>query len=111
MKGSNLGANRLTKQPASNQALKGSLHSTGTRGLQRKDKCLPPREGGATYLMCETVPLGEAFSQDMKLLQAAKEKQMKKAILKRKPEKQAKSQEKVGAQREVSIFSRTALST
>ena len=30
MKNSNLGANRLTKQPASNQTLKGSLHSTGS---------------------------------------------------------------------------------
>ena len=47
----------------------------------------------------------------MKLLQAAKEKQIKKTILKRKPEKQAKRQEKVGAQKEVSIFSSAALST
>ena len=30
MKNSNLGANRLTKQPAYNQAVKGSLHSTGS---------------------------------------------------------------------------------
>ena len=74
MKGSNLGANRLTKRPVPNQTLKGSLHSTGACGLQRKEKCLPPREGGATCLMCETAPLGQASSQDMKLLQAAKEK-------------------------------------
>ena len=111
MKGSNLGANRLTKRPVPNQTLKGSLHSTGAWGLQRKEKCLPPREGGATCLMCETAPLGQASSQDMKLLQAAKEKQIKRTTLKRKPEKQVKSQEKIGVPTEVSIFSSAARST
>ena len=95
----------------SNQTLKGSLHSTGCWGLQRKEKCLPPGEGGVTCLMCETAPLGQASSQDMKLLKAAKEKQLKKTLLKKKPEKHAKIQEEVGAQKEVSIFSSAALST
>ena len=103
MKNSNLGANRLTKQPASNQNLKSSLHSTGSWGLQRKEKCLPPGEGGATCLMCETAPLQQASPQDMKLLQAAKEKHNKKTFLKKKTEKQPNFQGKVGAQKEVSI--------
>ena len=41
MKNSNPGANKLTKQPASNQAVKGSLHSTGSWGLQRKRNVFP----------------------------------------------------------------------
>ena len=57
MKNSTLGTDRFTKQPASHQTLKGSLHSTGSWGLQRKKKYLPPEEGGATCLMCETAPL------------------------------------------------------
>ena len=97
MEGSNLGANRLTKQPASTQTLKGSLHSTGSWGMQRKEKCLPPGEGGATCLMCKTAPLGQASSQDMIRLEAAKEKQLKKTLLKTKPDKPAKILEKFGA--------------
>ena len=111
MKGSQLGANRLTKQPVSNHTLQGSLHSTGSWGLQRKEKCLPPGEGEATCLMCETAPLGQASTQDVKLLKAVKEKQLKKIFLKKKPEKETKLQGKVGAQEEVSILSSAALST
>ena len=108
---SQLGANRLTKQPASNHTLQGSLHSTGSWGLQRKEKCLPPGEGEATCLMCETAPLGQASTQDVKLLKAAKEKQLKKTFLKKKSEQETKLQGKVGAQEEVSILSSAALST
>ena len=61
--------------------------------------------------MCGMAPLQEASSQDLKLLDAAKEKQKQKHVLKKKPEKQAKSQEKVQAQTEVSVFSSAALST
>ena len=43
MKGSNLAANRLTKEPSSTHTLKG-LHSTGSWRLQRKEKCLPLEE-------------------------------------------------------------------
>ena len=55
IKGSNLGANRLSKQPASNQTLKGSLHSNGTWGLQRKEKCLP-QEKEAPPVLCVKLP-------------------------------------------------------
>ena len=78
MKGSKLGANRLTKEPSSTQTLKG-FHSTGSWGLLRKEKFLPVEEGGATCLMCGTAPAEEASSQDAKLLKTAKEKQFKKA--------------------------------
>ena len=61
--------------------------------------------------MCETTQLQQASPQDMKLLQAAKEKHNKKTFLKKKTEKQPNFQEKVGAQKEVSILSSTALST
>ena len=84
MKGSRLGANRLAKQPASNHILKGSHHFTGSWGLQRKEKCLPQGEDGATCLMCEISPIEQAFTQDVKLLRAAKEKQLKKTFLKKK---------------------------
>ena len=60
--------------------------------------------------MCET-PLGQASSQDIKLLKAAKEKHLKKPFLKKKPEEETQLQEKVGAQEEVSILSSAALST
>ena len=74
MKDSNLVPNTLTKPPESTQTFSGSLHSTGTWGLQRKEKFPAPGEGGATCLMCETAPLGEESSLDIKLLKAAKEK-------------------------------------
>jgi hypothetical protein len=74
MKNDNLGANKFTKQPTSDPTLKGSLHSTGSWGLQRKEKCLPPAEGGATCLMCDTAPLQQASPKDITLLNAAKEK-------------------------------------
>ena len=61
--------------------------------------------------MCGTAPLQEALSQDLKLLHAAKEKQKQNPVLRKKPEKQAKSQEKVESQTEVSVFSTAALST
>ena len=61
--------------------------------------------------MCKTAPLGQASSQDMKLLRAAKEKQLKKTLLKKKAEKETKILEKVGAQEEVSILSSAAFST
>ena len=77
MKGSRLGATRLTKQPSSTHSLKG-LQSTGSWGLQRKEKCLPLEGGGATCLMCGTAPIEQASNQDVKLLKAAKEKQIKK---------------------------------
>ena len=72
MKGSCLGANRLTKQPASNHTLKGSLHSTGSWGPKSKEKCLPIEEGGATCFMCEAAPIEQASLQDVKLLRAAR---------------------------------------
>ena len=78
MKGIQVGANQLNKQTASNHTVQGSLHSTGSWELQRKEKCLPPGEGGATCWMCETAPMGQPSSQDVKLLKAAKEKQLKK---------------------------------
>ena len=49
--------NRLTKPPASTQTFRSGLHSIGTWGLQRKEKCLPPGDGVATCLMCGTAPL------------------------------------------------------
>ena len=83
MRGSNLGANRLTKEPSSAHTLKG-IHSTGSWGLQRKEKCLSLEEGGATCLMCGTAPVEQASSQDVKLLKAAKGKQHKEALIKKK---------------------------
>ena len=111
LKDSNLGPNRFSKQPAASQPLKGSLHSTGSWGLQRKEKCLPPTQGGASCLMCETAPLHETSSQDRKLLKAAKEKHAKKTNLKKKSEIRPKSPMKVGGQKEVSVLSSAALSS
>ena len=62
--------------------------------------------------MCETAPLTRASSpQDMKLLQAAKEKHNKKTFLKKKTEKQPNFQGKVKPQKEVSVLSSAALSS
>ena len=51
IKDSNLGPNRLTKPPASTQTFRGSLHSTGTWGLQRKENVFP-QEKGALPVSC-----------------------------------------------------------
>ena len=114
MKGSNLGANRLTKQPSPTHTLQG-LHSTGSWGLQRKEKCLPLEEGGATCLICGTAPLVQASTQDVKLLKAAKEKPLKKTLLKRnkriKRRRKRPNFMKMLAQEDVSILSSAALSS
>ena len=113
MRGSNLGENRLTKEPSSTQTLKG-FHSTGSWGLQRKEKCLPLEEGGATCLMCETAPAEEASSQDAKLLKAAKRKKAQENLNKeetRGKKEETKLQDNVGAPEEVSILSSAALSS
>ena len=60
IKGSRLGPNRLSKPQASTQTFRSGLHSKGTWGLQRKEKCLSPGDGGATCFMCGTAPLQEA---------------------------------------------------
>ena len=77
IKGSKLGANKLTKEPSSTQTLSG-FHSTGTWGLRRKEKCLPVEEGGATCLMCNTAPAQEVSDRDATLLKTAKENLVKK---------------------------------
>ena len=110
MKGSNLGANRLTKEPSATQTLKG-FHSTGSWGLQRKEKCLPLEAGGATRLMCGTAPAEETSSQDAQLLKTAKEKQFKKTSLMRKKQEQNKLKENVCFPAEVSILSSAAVSS
>ena len=58
--------------------------------------------------MCGTAPLQEASSQDLKLLDAAKEKQKQKHVLKKIKEEK---EEKVEAKTELSVFSSAALST
>ena len=78
MKGSSLGGNLFQQQPYPTQPLKG-FHSTGSWGLQRKEKCLPVK----TCLVCGTTPLEEASNMDAKLLKAAKEKQLRKGPGKR----------------------------
>ena len=70
---------------------------------------------GATCLRCDTAPIEQASTQDMKLLKAAKEKQLKKNLLQKKQEnkqkeKETKLQENVGAQEEVSVLNSAALS-
>ena len=93
MNRSRLGANRLTKQPASNHTLKGRLPSTGSWGLQRKEKGLPLEESGATCLMCNTAPMEQASTRNVTLLKTAKEKQLKKILLKKKQKNKQKEKE------------------
>ena len=109
MQGSKLGANKLTKEPSSTHTLKG-LHSTGSWGLMRKEKCLPVEEGGATCLMCGTAPVEEASAQDAVLLKAAKEKLFKKTSLMRKKKEENKLKENVCSP-QVLILSSAALSS
>ena len=73
MKGSTLGGNLFQQKPSTDQPPKG-FHSTGTWGLQMKQKCQPVK----TCRVCGTAPLGEPSEMDTKLLKAAEDKQMKK---------------------------------
>ena len=111
MKNSNLGPTSFSKHSASPQAAKGSLHSTGSWGLQRKEKCLPPAEGGASCLMCETEPLTQVSPQDLSLLQAAKEKHNRKRFLKKNKVNKADLHKKVSTQKEPFVLSSATLSS
>ena len=68
MKGSNiLGENLFQEKP---DQLPRGVHSTGTWGLSRKEKCIPIK----SCLICGTAPLTSASEMDAKLLTSQKDK-------------------------------------
>ena len=111
MKGSRLGPNRLRKPQASTQTFRSGLHSTGTWGLQWKEKMSFPRGRGCHLRHVQDSPPAGGIVSGSKAVRRCKRKQKQKHVLKKKPEKQTKSQEKVEAQTKVSVFSSAALST
>ena len=76
MKGSNLGKNLFQQRPSTDRPPKG-IHSTGTWGLARKEKCqnMFDVKSIKTCLMCGTAPMSEASKMDAKLLKVAQDQQ------------------------------------